>query len=240
LAYVTVAALILAPWLSASGWLGHRPMHVAGIYWVLIAVAASGVWLVFATVLRGDPENTFRDVGATMVVIVYVGLLGSFATQLRCSQDIPAQEGAWLLLILVFVTKCSDIGAYFVGSAIGRHKLAPTISPGKSIEGTLGGLAASALAATVIAFSGASESFRLATGIGSGFSAAWQPAAFGIIVAVSAQTGDLFESCFKRDAGSKDSGQIFPRFGGILDLLDSLLPTLAVGWFLLTTVWRIG
>jgi len=239
-AYLMVALLIVSPWLSSAGWLGERPAQVEGLYWSFMLTVASAVGLAFLTVLRGNPKDTFRDVGSTLAVILYVGLLGSFATQLRCSRDIPVQEGAWLLLIVVFVAKCTDIGGYLVGSAIGRHKLAPSISPGKSWEGLLGGFACSALASGIVAWSGLSRSFRMAEGGESGFTAYWHPVVFGLLLSLIAQVGDLFESCFKRDAGSKDSGRFFPRFGGILDLLDSLLPTLPVGWFLLTAVWGIG
>jgi phosphatidate cytidylyltransferase len=84
---------------------------------------------------------------ATLLMVFYVGFLGSFGLQLRCGRDIPGQEGAWLLLITLLVTKASDIGAYFVGTTMGRHKLIPGISPAKSIEGAVGGLMASALVA---------------------------------------------------------------------------------------------
>lgn len=237
--YLSVAVLILLPWLSSAGWLGQRPVDVEGIYWQLIGVVGACVGIACLTVLRSKPDNVFRDVGASLTIILFIGLLGSFATQLRCSRDISAQEGAWLLLIVVFVTKSSDIGAYFAGSAFGWHKLAPAISPGKSVEGAIGGVAMSALVAGGIAWSGVSDTFRVSGGAGPGFESLWPPILFGAILAISAEFGDLFESCFKREAGSKDSGHLFPRFGGILDLLDSLLPSLPLGWFMLTGVWDV-
>lgn len=239
LIYVMVALMNFAPWFSAAGWLGSRPNHVEGMYWSIIAVAMATIGAAVTAVRRGRPEGMFRDIGATLTIILLLGFLGSFTLQLRCDRDIPGQEGAWLLLIVVLVTKASDIGAYFVGSTIGRRKLAPQISPGKSVEGMIGGLVASALVATGIVLSGASRTFCLG-GDGQGFQAIWQPVLFGIAIAATGQLGDLLESCFKRDAGSKDSGKLLPRFGGILDLIDSPVVAIPVAWFLLTEVWPIA
>lgn len=236
--YVMVTALVASPWLSAAGWLGTRPAHVEGLYWTVIAMVAAGVAMAVVTVRRGRPEGAFLDIGATLTIIFFLGFLGSFPLQLRCDRDIPGQEGAWLLLIVVLVTKASDIGAYFVGTAMGRHKLAPGISPGKSVEGLVGGLAASAGVAVAIAATGMSRSFCV-TVDGTAFSGLWQPFLFGLALSITGQVGDLLESCFKRDAGSKDSGKVIPRFGGILDLVDSPVLAIPVGWFLLTEVWSV-
>ncbi len=162
-----------------------------------------------------------------------------------------------MVLIVLLVTKFSDIGGYLTGSLLGRHKLIPSISPGKTIEGAVGGILASMGLAMLIAYAGnggartapgGSAVLAMANEIGLAFGREMGPGAmspllraalFGLVVAVVGQFGDLFESALKRDAGIKDSGQIMPRFGGILDLIDSPVLTLPVAWFLLTAVWGL-
>jgi phosphatidate cytidylyltransferase len=115
------------------------------------------------------------------------------------------------VLFTVFAAMGSDSGGYFVGRALGRHKLAPSISPSKTVEGALGGLAGAMLIATIChaVFFGA---------LGGG-----EAVALGAAIGVLAQFGDLCESALKRAFGAKDSGWIIPGHGGILDRLDSLL-----------------
>jgi phosphatidate cytidylyltransferase len=118
-------------------------------------------------------------------------------------------HGLNLLVWTFIVTWSTDIGAYFAGRRFGRRKLAPSISPGKTIEGLYGGIAAAAL------LGGA---WALATGLG-------HPVmVLAPLFAVAAQTGDLFESAMKRRAGVKDSGTWLPGHGGVLDRLDGLVP----------------
>jgi phosphatidate cytidylyltransferase len=118
-------------------------------------------------------------------------------------------HGLLLLLWAFIVTWSTDIGAYFVGRAVGRHKLAPSISPGKTVEGLYGGMAAAAVlgGAWVLAFGLARPLLVLAP-----------------LLAVAAQAGDLFESWIKRRARVKDSGRWLPGHGGVLDRLDGLVP----------------
>ena len=255
-ACVMVALLMLSPWFSAAGWLGQGPAEVEGLLWltVLMLVACVGTGLL--TLARGRPEGAMGDAAATLVVICFLGFLGSFALQLRCGRDVPAQEGAWLLLITLLVTKVSDIGAYLVGNPWGRRKLAPAISPRKTIEGALAGLAASVLVAVMFAVP--EWFFPPSTGFGApATSAEGLPRAFmllnapddlspfpraiifGVLVSIAGQAGDLFESCFKRDAGVKDSGSVLPTFGGILDLVDSPILSIPVAWVLLTVIWKV-
>ncbi len=254
--YLMIAALLLTPWLSAAGWLGSGPEEVEGLYWQLVWLMVTGIGAAILTVARRSPEGTFRDMGATLILVFYLGFLGSFGLQLRCGRDIPAQEGVWLLLVVVLVTKASDIGAYFVGSFFGRHKLIPTVSPGKTIEGTVGGLLASVLVAVLIASAGPlasamdlNSTVRTVIEIVThSFSTAhtsdsspqiWRAVFFGLAMSSAGQLGDLVESCFKRDAGVKDSGMKIPGFGGILDLIDSPVLAMPVAWFLLTAVWNV-
>ncbi|WP_375055470.1 phosphatidate cytidylyltransferase [Zobellella sp. DQSA1] len=125
--------------------------------------------------------------------------------------------GAWLLLFVMSLVWAADTGAYFVGKAFGRHKLCPRVSPGKTIEGMLGGVAAASVLALVVTRAMAlplAESLVLL---------------LASVVAVFASVlGDLVESMFKREAGMKDSGQILPGHGGIMDRIDSLTAALPV------------
>src|SRR6266849_5788444 len=150
-------------------------------------------------------------ISTTLFGLMYVPWLLNFIQKINF---FPGVEGHYYLLYFVVITKFSDTGAYSVGSLIGRHKMIPRISPGKTWEGFGGAIAVSTLASLVfVHFLGnklAGMNWRHAT-------------ALGIILGVSAVVGDLIESLFKREAGVKDSGKSFPGIGGILDLLDSLL-----------------
>lgn len=257
LAFVAVPLIVLVPWFAASGALGQRSIDVEGHYWMLTSIMLATVASGLASVSRKDPAGALRDGAGTMLVILYIGLMLSFAVQLRCTRDLAADQAAWFLLIAVFVTKSSDIGGYFVGSAIGRTKLLPRISPGKTLAGTIGGLLASGLVAVFFEkLPQIGEWF----GVGPGashlihemtFTLTSAPEAagpyypicrafiFGILLSAAGQMGDLFESCFKRDAGMKDSGSIIPTYGGVLDLVDSPLMSLPVAWLLLTGFWQM-
>lgn len=273
-ALIMTPLIAITPWLSASGMLGNGPAQVEGLFWQIILIAASVLGVGLLSITRRSPDNTFRDAGATLTIILVLGFLASFGVQLRCGCDTPKQDGAWLLLIAVLVTKASDIGAFFVGTLLGKHKIAPHISPAKTIEGTVGGLLASACAAMLIVRAGMwanlwlsqqpaphvggpepadanvlYESVRLlyestrafaAPLANGGLSPTVRALIFGLFMSVAGQIGDLFESCFKRDADVKDSGRVIPRFGGILDLVDSPLFSLPVAWVLLTVVWGLA
>ena len=123
-------------------------------------------------------------------------------------------DGHYYLLYFVLITKFSDSGAYAVGSLIGKHKMIPRISPGKTWEG-FGGAIVVSTAASVMFVHFAKDKMPAMN---------WMHAVIlGVLLSVAAVIGDLIESLFKREAGVKDSGQFFPGIGGILDLLDSLL-----------------
>ena len=263
-AYFMTAVLVLTPWLSAAGWLGHGAAEVEGLHWPLVWIFTTFIGIGILTVVRGDTEGAIRDSAATLLIIIYLGFLGSFAVQLRCGRDIPSEDGAWLLLIAILVTRASDIGAYFAGSALGRHKLAPRISSGKTVEGAVGGLLTSAAVAALIVAVGSWAGGRLVTvktgtfradlyGLiddltrsfaiqqdPDGMSPLLRAIFFGLAMSATGQFGDLIESSFKRDAHVKDSGELIPRFGGILDLIDSPVVALPIAWFLLTAVWNVA
>jgi phosphatidate cytidylyltransferase len=125
----------------------------------------------------------------------------------------------WLLLSLLAIVWIADTGAFFVGRRFGRHKLAPTVSPGKSWEGVAGGLACVLLYVAVLQGTGAAAGGPLDGAAG------WLLAL--TLTALSVQ-GDLFESMLKRQAGAKDSGTLLPGHGGVLDRIDALTSTLPV------------
>ena len=128
--------------------------------------------------------------------------------------------GCWWLLLAILTVYAADTGAYAVGRLIGRHRMAPGISPGKTWEGTAGGMAAAVIAAVVLGVL-----FPLQLQI-------WQAALIGVILGVVSPAGDLLESKVKRLADAKDSGNLFPGHGGMLDRLDSLLPSVAIAYIL--------
>jgi len=256
-AYLMILVLLVTPWFSAAGWLGADVRDQEGLFWQLFALMVTVIGAGVLCVFRGHPRGAIPDMAATLLMVFYVGFLGSFGLQLRCGRDIPAQEGAWLLLITLLVTKASDIGAFFVGSIMGRHKLIPGVSPGKSVEGVVGGLLGSALGAMLFASAGlingllgsddgafammlsdVVRSFSIRNDV-SGISPLIRALLFGLALSAAGQMGDLVESCFKRDSGVKDSGNVIPRYGGILDLIDSPVFAMPVAWFLLTMVWNV-
>src|SRR6267142_777737 len=150
-------------------------------------------------------------ISTTLFGLMYVPWLLNFIQKINF---FPNVEGHYYLLYFMLITKFSDTGAYTVGSLIGKHKMIPRISPGKTWEGFAGAIVVSTLASVVF--------WLLAKEKLSGMT--WVHAVIlGIILSSAAVVGDLIESLFKREAGVKDSGRFFPGIGGILDLLDSLL-----------------
>jgi phosphatidate cytidylyltransferase len=134
--------------------------------------------------------------------------------------------GGVLLVFPLVVTWASDIGAYFVGRTIGGRKLIPSVSPGKTVAGAVGGLVTSMLVAWAYAH------WVLVPVAQLGFTP-WGALLFGTLISAAAQVGDLFESLIKRESGMKDSSHIIPGHGGILDRFDSLIFVLPVAYLLL-------
>jgi len=150
-------------------------------------------------------------ISTTLFGLMYVPWLLNFIQKINF---FPKVDGHYYLLYFVLITKFSDSGAYAVGSLIGKHKMIPRISPGKTWEGFGGAIVVSTLASLIF-----THVFRDKM---PGMNAV-HAVILGIILSVCAVVGDLIESLFKREAGMKDSGKFFPGIGGILDLLDSLL-----------------
>lgn len=220
-----VAAALAAGLLEFSALLrarGIRPMRRIGFVlaaalfldvispgWLPVPFAPLGALLLLTfTLWRADLESV-TAAAATLLGAVYLGALGGTIAALRLLP--PVEEGAWRVVLLLVVLVFSDSFAFFVGHAIGRRRLLPSVSPGKSVEGALGGLAGGVLGALAVRHLGLPELPVLH--------------AVGLGVAVSAMgiVGDLDESLLKRWAGVKDSGTLFPGHGGMLDRLDSLL-----------------
>jgi phosphatidate cytidylyltransferase len=150
-------------------------------------------------------------VSTTLFGFMYVPWLLNFVQKINY---FPHVDGRYYVLYFVLVTKFSDIGAYCVGSLIGRHKMIPRISPGKTWEGFGGALLVSVLVSLVFAHLTRSHMAGMTV---------VHALVLGVVLGGTAVVGDLIESLFKREAGIKDSGRFFPGIGGILDLLDSLL-----------------
>jgi phosphatidate cytidylyltransferase len=150
-------------------------------------------------------------IGTTLLGLMYVPWLLNFIQKINF---FPGVEGRYYVLYFILVTKFSDMGAYVVGSLIGRHKMIPRISPGKTWEGFGGAIVVSTAASVVFAHGFAERMAGMTT---------VHAVILGVLLSSTAVVGDLIESLFKREAGAKDSGHLFPGIGGILDLLDSLL-----------------
>lgn len=157
-----------------------------------------------------------RDASAAVFCAAYLPLLAGFAMLMLAEQD-----GVRRIVVFILVTIASDIGGYAVGVRFGRHPLAPSVSPKKSWEGSIG----SALTCAVV---GAVAVVVLLGG------SAWAGVLCGLVAVVTATVGDLSESLLKRDLGIKDMGNILPGHGGVMDRLDSMLPTAPIMYAVLT------
>ena len=202
----------------AAKWFGLATPTVAGVTELEIAILAVFLIVVLVRRVFAHPAPpSFSMNGNTVLGVLYVSWLLSFVLKIFFypTSEGDAFDGGVCLLFFILVTKCSDIGAYSLGSLIGRHKMIPKVSPGKTWEGFAGAILLSTAVALVFSH------YFGATKLG-GMTLA-HAAVLGPLMAVGAVLGDLVESVFKRDSGVKDSGSFFPGIGGILDLLDSLL-----------------
>lgn len=180
------------------------------VHTILFVILLLVIGTLVAATLRGAPyDNIIASSGATILGVVYVVLLGSYLVAVRTG--FPHPLSADLLSFFFLILMGSDIGAYYVGRAIGKHKLAPTISPGKTWEGVFGGvIVALALAAVAHFWFFRELPLKFALPL----------AAVMVVLGI---LGDLTESALKRSAGAKDAAKILPGHGGMLDRLDSLL-----------------
>jgi phosphatidate cytidylyltransferase len=188
-------------------------------YWQGAAGLAGAFTLtVLSLMIWRMPEGSdgyVRDATASVFIASYLPLMGGVVALMLAPDD-----GAARIVIFVAVTVSSDIGGFFVGAFLGRHKMAPTISPKKTWEGFTG----SALTCMAVGS-------WLVPGLLHG--EVWQGAVLGAAVVCTATVGDLIESMIKRDLGIKDMGTLLPEHGGVMDRLDSLLATAPVVWLVL-------
>ncbi len=209
--------ITLAPWLQARfGWPEERLLPLAV--------------LVFAVRVLGErsPEKRALSLASTLFGLVYVALMLQFLVRVLTPQpgDIVSPDGRLLLCVwLIVVAKTCDTGALLTGLAIGRHPLAPQISPKKTWEGAIGGVASSVLVGAIGAWLASSQIAPCLTPT--------RAALVAVPVATVAIVSDLIESILKRNASIKDSGSSIPGIGGIFDVSDSLLLAAPVGYFLL-------
>ena len=202
--------------------------------WLVLCVVALTVGSLAAEMLRGAPfDKMILSVGSTVLGVLYVVVLGGHLISVRVGFPRPAlgfpesySVSTHLLSFFLLVLMGSDTGAYYAGRLLGKHKLAPTISPGKTWEGVAGGMAASLLMAALAHYWFFPElSLRAALPLAA-------------VMNVLGVAGDLVESALKRSAKAKDASQIIPGHGGFLDRLDSLLFNAPVIYYFALYYWR--
>ena len=195
---------------QAMIWLSW-PFGLRGLALAFVATALGClVWR-----MRAGAAHYLRDVSAGLFTAVYVPLFCSFVVMLTVAPD-----GVGRVLTFMLCVVASDVGGYAVGVLAGRHPMAPSISPKKSWEGFAGSLLAGMITGAL----------TLALMLGGRW---WEGALTGALLVVSATLGDLVESLIKRDLGIKDMGRLLPGHGGLMDRLDSMLPTAVVSYFVL-------
>jgi CDP-diglyceride synthetase len=221
-----------SPWYHVATWfLSVKPHYIVSTILALAFVAA------FVKHARDRRvQGAMANAGGTLLAIVYLGVLPGFYL------PICMTHSAWMMFAIVAIVKCADIGAFATGKLVGKHKLIPWLSPGKTVEGFIGGLILAGIIGALFSYimktfppvnpQDAQRWARIALPfaiLGGGLS--------GILLCAVGQFGDLLESLLKRDAGVKDSGAV-PGFGGVLDILDSPLLAAPVAYWLLKLVLR--
>jgi len=235
---VGIALAGLVPLVVHAQYLGLITLRPALAAVVILAVLAATIWL------RGVDGHPLGAAATTVLGVLYTAVMLSFGYGIRYHDVVRGYDvvgarhlaiggmsfgiapGGVLLIFPMVVTWASDIGAYFVGRALGKRKLIPSVSPGKTVAGAFGGLGASMLVAWAFARG------VLVPVANMGFTP-WGALLFGALVSAAAQVGDLFESLLKREARVKDSSHIIPGHGGILDRFDSLIFVLPLAYLLL-------
>ncbi|HEU5110766.1 MAG TPA: phosphatidate cytidylyltransferase, partial [Micromonosporaceae bacterium] len=195
-------AMVVLAWFRGPGALA------LGLF---VTVLAALVWR-----LSDGPAGFQRDLPASTLIAVYIPFLGGFAAMLASAED-----GGLRVLATLAAVVLSDTGGYVAGVFLGRHPMAPSVSPKKSWEGMAGSLAATAVGGAVLLY--------LLLDV-----APWWGAVFGLVLSVSATLGDLAESMIKRDLGIKDMSDLLPGHGGLMDRLDSILFALPASYLLLS------
>lgn len=214
-----LALIILLHWHWLDDWsrawrptmeLGKRPPWLSPYTLPVLILGITIAMLVEILQYAGDGQGTAR-VSNTLFLCCYLGIPAQVLVNLRYLPEFPATLA---IAATILVPKLGDVAAYFTGSLVGRHKMTPTLSPKKTWEGLAGGLAVSMLTAIAINQIGPEPLFKKGV---------LQSAAFGLVVGLAGVFGDLFASMIKRDAQVKDASQSIPGFGGVLDVIDSVL-----------------
>jgi phosphatidate cytidylyltransferase len=182
---------------------------------LVLLVAGSFIWYLARVEPAAEPVS---GISSTVFVFVWVGAFGSFAALLLNPNLFPDRHGIAFVLAAVIVTVADDVGSLVVGAAMGRHQLAPSISPNKSWEGLIGGAVTAILVSVIVVH------FIHPWTIG-------KAALYGVVVAIVAPLGDLSQSMIKRHLGIKDMGRLLPGHGGILDRVDGLLFVMPATYF---------
>ena len=236
---VGIALSGAVPLFVHARYLGLYELPLSGMALTVLALFALTIWL------RGVAGKPLGATAATIFGIIYTGGMLSFGYAIRYhpyvvgdvtiplgSRGIAVAAGGLLLLLPVVLTWASDIGAYAVGRTLGKRKLMPSVSPGKTVAGAVGALVVTALVSWIFA------RFLLTPVTQLGF-VRGGALLFGLVISAAAQIGDLAESLIKREGGVKDSSHLIPGHGGVLDRFDSLLFVLPVAYALLNTllVW---
>lgn len=198
--------------LVLGGYLGFAltllGLQLGGLEWMLGGLLSTFVFAFIVYGLGGVRQSATTSFGVTLLGVAWVGAgIGC----LLLIRDIP-EFGFWAVMAVLFTVFAADTGAFFVGRTFGRHSLAPAISPKKSWEGFVGGVLAAVGMAFVILYKDRAE-----------FLSVPESLLLGLVIALAAVLGDLFESAVKRDLEVKDSGRVLGGHGGMLDRLDSLL-----------------
>ena len=180
--------------------------QLGGTTWVLAGILSTVVAALLVFFVSSARQNA---VGGFAVTLLGVAWVGGGLSYLMLVRDVP-DNGRLLIFTVLLTVFADDTAAFFVGRTIGRHRLAPAISPGKSVEGFIGGT----IAGVAVTFFALYEQDVVSSG---------ESLILGLVIAVAATLGDLFESAVKRDLGVKDSGTLLGGHGGVLDRVDSLL-----------------
>lgn len=183
-------------------------LQSGGPEWMLGGLLSTFVFAFVVYGLGGVRQSATASFAVTLLGVAWVG---SGIGCLLLIRDIP-EFGFWAVMAVLFTVFAADTGAFFVGRTLGRHRMAPAISPRKSWEGLVGGLVAAVATAFVILYRDRDEFLTIS-----------QSLLLGLVIALAAVLGDLFESAVKRDFDLKDSGRVLAGHGGMLDRLDSLL-----------------
>lgn len=213
---------------SVPGSVSHYGTTITPILPLVPLILGFGLlWTVLAQMFRYATENFFANVGSTLFGMIYLGISLHL---LQCLALIETPDntvrGTQLFLVFLATVKMGDIGAYFGGRALGRHKMSPRISPGKTWEG---------FAFSFVGAIGGAYLFTwvlTATCAHPPFDGWWQPLMWALVLGPLGVAGDLAESAMKRDAAVKDSSNVVPGFGGFLDILDALILAAPIAYLL--------